>query len=117
MESKSRLKNLGNMSLKDFANQVEKIEEVEKFDIRKTLSEEEVKILDEFKQKIEEDLTSERRRAFCSEITCVRYLRARKWEIAKAKKMLQETLEWREKFKPEEITLDDVKVKIYFFFV
>lgn len=45
---------------------------------------------------------------FCKEWTYVRYLRARHWHIAKAKKMLIATLEWRKEVKPHDITWNHV---------
>mmetsp|Transcript_13238 Transcript_13238/g.41861 ORF Transcript_13238/g.41861 Transcript_13238/m.41861 type:complete len:282 (+) Transcript_13238:193-1038(+) len=38
-----------------------------------------------------------------------RYLRARSWNVAKALKMITETIDWRASFKPEEIKWDHVK--------
>ncbi|CAL1384294.1 unnamed protein product [Linum trigynum] len=40
---------------------------------------------------------------YCSDACFRRYLVARNWNVEKAKKMLQETLEWRSSYKPEEI--------------
>ncbi|CAI0436225.1 unnamed protein product [Linum tenue] len=40
---------------------------------------------------------------YCSDACFRRYLVARNWSVEKAKKMLQETLEWRSSYKPEEI--------------
>jgi len=39
--------------------------------------------------------------AFATEACFKRYLRARGGNVKKAEKMLQETLKWREHFKPE----------------
>lgn len=46
---------------------------------------------------------------FCTYGTYVRYLRARQWNLHKAGKMLKDTLAWREQYKPEEITWDEIK--------
>ncbi|MEW5301797.1 MAG: hypothetical protein WDW36_004635 [Sanguina aurantia] len=46
-----------------------------------------------------------------NEHTYVRFLRARQWNLAKAIKMLQATLEWRLSFKPHELTWDIVKTE------
>ncbi|XP_058069039.1 uncharacterized protein LOC131218494 [Magnolia sinica] len=40
---------------------------------------------------------------FCTDACLRRYLEARNWNVDKSKKMLEETLEWRSTFKPEEI--------------
>ena len=47
-------------------------------------------------------------RAYVDDSCLARYLRARKWKIDKALKMLVATLKWRAKRKPEEITWNDV---------
>lgn len=46
---------------------------------------------------------------FCSDECLRRYLRARNWNVLKAKRMLKETLQWRASFKPEEIRWTDVE--------
>ena len=48
-------------------------------------------------------------RAFVDDSCLCRYLRARKWKVDKALKMLVGTLQWRAKMKPDEITWDDVE--------
>ncbi|GLU13720.1 hypothetical protein SLE2022_303360 [Rubroshorea leprosula] len=45
---------------------------------------------------------------YCSDACLRRYLEARNWNVDKAKKMLEETLEWRSTFKPEEIRWHEV---------
>ncbi|KAI4381708.1 hypothetical protein MLD38_007759 [Melastoma candidum] len=40
---------------------------------------------------------------YCTDPCLRRYLVARNWNVEKAKKMLEDTLEWRSTFKPEEI--------------
>ena len=47
-------------------------------------------------------------RRWCSDATLARYCRARKWDVARAEKMLHATLEWRAKMRPEEITWESV---------
>lgn len=46
--------------------------------------------------------------AFCTRSCCIRYLRARSWNVPKATKMLKETLAWRTSYKPEQIRWEDV---------
>lgn len=45
---------------------------------------------------------------FCTDACLRRYLEARNWNLEKAKKMLEDTLEWRSNYKPEKICWDDV---------
>lgn len=40
---------------------------------------------------------------FCTDACLRRYLEARNWNVDESKKMLEETLEWRAAYKPEEI--------------
>lgn len=40
---------------------------------------------------------------FCTDQCLSRYLRARNWNVAKSKSMLEESLKWRTAYKPEEI--------------
>ncbi|VFR03645.1 unnamed protein product [Cuscuta campestris] len=46
---------------------------------------------------------SERNLQYCTDACLKRYLVARRFNVGKAKKMLEETLKWRSSFKPEEI--------------
>jgi len=50
-------------------------------------------------------------RAFVTDACLCRYLRARKWNVNKALKMLVGTLHWRAERKPEALTWDDVAVE------
>ncbi|XAR73869.1 hypothetical protein NMG60_11007987 [Bertholletia excelsa] len=45
---------------------------------------------------------------YCNDACLRRYLEARNWNVDKAKKMLEETLQWRSTFKPEEIRWHEV---------
>ncbi|KAI4325478.1 hypothetical protein MLD38_030875 [Melastoma candidum] len=45
---------------------------------------------------------------YCTDPCLRRYLVARNWNVDKAKKMLQDTLDWRSTFKPEEIRWHEV---------
>ncbi|CAI5958811.1 unnamed protein product [Closterium sp. NIES-65] len=49
-----------------------------------------------------------RAKLFCTDACLRRYLRARGWNVAKAEKMLRDTLRWRHVYRPEEITWEDV---------
>jgi len=77
-----------------------------KFDPRATLSVEQNEILNEFIKKLEDDGLTPKERKFCDEACLLRYLRARDWDISKANKMLRDTLQWREDFKPELISAE-----------
>ncbi|KAL9271992.1 Phosphatidylinositol transfer protein 3-like protein [Drosera capensis] len=45
---------------------------------------------------------------YCSDPCLRRYLEARGWYVDKSKKMLEDTLNWRSTFKPEEIRWEDI---------
>ncbi|KAF5175635.1 Phosphatidylinositol transfer protein [Thalictrum thalictroides] len=45
---------------------------------------------------------------FCTDACFIRYLEARNWNVDKSKKMLEESLNWRSTFKPEEIRWHEV---------
>ncbi|KAI4386757.1 hypothetical protein MLD38_004662 [Melastoma candidum] len=51
---------------------------------------------------------SGRRLKYCTDPCLRRYLIARNWNVEKALKMLEDTLEWRSTFKPEEIRWHEV---------
>lgn len=46
---------------------------------------------------------------YCTDACLRRYLEARNWNVEKAKKMLEETLQWRSTYKPEEICWNEVE--------
>ncbi|XP_031740700.1 phosphatidylinositol transfer protein 3 isoform X2 [Cucumis sativus] len=48
---------------------------------------------------------------YCSDLSILRYLRARNWNVKKATKMLKATLKWRSEYKPEEIQWNSKTVK------
>ncbi|PKA47492.1 hypothetical protein AXF42_Ash020662 [Apostasia shenzhenica] len=54
---------------------------------------------------------SGRSSVYCTEACLRRYLRARNWNVAKSKKMLEETLNWRSTYKPEEIPWHEVSTE------
>lgn len=54
---------------------------------------------------------SGRNKQYCDDPCLRRYLEARNWNLEKAKKMLEETLQWRSTFRPEEIRWDEVAIE------
>ncbi|KAK9270074.1 hypothetical protein L1049_025648 [Liquidambar formosana] len=48
---------------------------------------------------------------YCSDACLRRYLEARNWNVDKSKKMLEETLEWRSTYKPEEIRWHEIAIE------
>lgn len=50
----------------------------------------------------------ERSLRYCTDACMRRYLEARNWNVDKSKKMLEETVNWRSTFKPEEIRWHEV---------
>nr|QAA13008.1 Sec14p [Saccharum hybrid cultivar ROC22] len=55
--------------------------------------------------------SSARGEKYCSEACLKRYLEARNWNVAKARKMLEESLKWRAAYRPEDIRWPDVSVE------
>ncbi|XP_020256269.1 random slug protein 5-like isoform X1 [Asparagus officinalis] len=51
---------------------------------------------------------SGRNAKFCTDPCLRRYLKARSWNVAKAKHMFEESLKWRSTYKPEEIRWNEV---------
>ncbi|KAG1343435.1 hypothetical protein G6F62_004790 [Rhizopus arrhizus] len=48
-------------------------------------------------------------RAFLSEATIHRYLRARKWDLEAAKTMLENSIKWRRDFRPDQIDPESIR--------
>ncbi|CAM0875066.1 unnamed protein product [Alopecurus aequalis] len=48
---------------------------------------------------------------YCNEACLIRYLEARNWNVDKSRKMLEESLKWREANRPEAIRWSDVSVE------
>lgn len=46
---------------------------------------------------------SARGEKYCNEACFTRYLKARDWNVAKSKKMLEDSLKWRTAYRPEDI--------------
>jgi hypothetical protein len=53
---------------------------------------------------------------YCSEACLTRYLEARNWNVTKSKKMLEESLKWREAYRPEDIRWVSL-IFLYLFFL
>eukprot|EP00249_Psilotum_nudum_P011155 c22997_g2_i1 orf=319-1260(-) len=51
---------------------------------------------------------TERNSLYCSDSCLHRYLQANNWNLKKSQKMLNCTIKWRDKYKPEEIMWEDV---------
>jgi hypothetical protein len=56
-----------------------------------------------FKADVDKLPLNEKQRAWCDDACLLRYLRARDFNTKKALKLLQGSLEWREKHKPEQL--------------
>ncbi|PAN45282.1 hypothetical protein PAHAL_9G107500 [Panicum hallii] len=54
---------------------------------------------------------SARGEKYCSEACLKRYLEARNWNVAKSRKMLEESLKWRAAYRPEDIHWPDVSAE------
>jgi len=79
-----------------------------KFNPRENLTVEQSEILNEFIEKLESERLTTKERKFCDEACLLRYLRARDWDVKKANKLLRDTLAWREEYKPELITAEEL---------
>eukprot|EP01132_Coremiostelium_polycephalum_P010109 gene10109-12398_t len=79
-----------------------------KFDPFKNLTEKQMEAYREIRE-LFSDLTDPQDIAYCTDMCFLRYLRARNYIVPKSEKMLRDSLEWRKKYKPNEICLRDVK--------
>jgi hypothetical protein len=67
----------------------------------------------EFKKlMLSEEHWTEKQIAYMDDYTLYRYLKARDFNFANAKTMLSNTLQWREEFKPDEITADQMASQV-----
>ncbi|EGC38635.1 hypothetical protein DICPUDRAFT_75798 [Dictyostelium purpureum] len=78
--------------------------EGEVFDPLKNLNEKQLEAFKEMKN-LFSDLTDPTDIEFCTDMCLLRYLRARNYTVAKSEKMLRDTLEWRKKYRPQDIQL------------
>ena len=56
---------------------------------------------------------SARGEKYCSEACLKRYLEARNWNVAKSRKMLEDSLKWREAYRPEDIRWINPPIDFY----
>ncbi|GAM18490.1 hypothetical protein SAMD00019534_016650 [Acytostelium subglobosum LB1] len=54
------------------------------------------------------DITDPESVAFCNDMCLLRYLRARNYTVAKSEKLLRGTIEWRKKYRPQDIKLAEI---------
>jgi hypothetical protein len=54
---------------------------------------------------------SSRGEKYCTEACLIRYLEARNWNVGKSRKMLEESLKWREAKRPQDIRWPDVSIE------
>ncbi|GAM28095.1 hypothetical protein SAMD00019534_112710 [Acytostelium subglobosum LB1] len=77
------------------------------FDPLAKLSEDELKAYNEFKELTKTDLELDNReREWLTDMCCLRYLRARDYDLTQSFNMLKKTLAWRRDYKPWEITAE-----------
>ena len=56
---------------------------------------------------------SARGEKYCSEACLKRYLEARNWNVAKSRKMLEDSLKWRAAYRPEDIRWVNWPINFY----
>ena len=56
---------------------------------------------------------SARSEKYCSEACLTRYLEARNWNVAKSRKMLEDSLKWRAAYRPEDIRWVNSPINFY----
>jgi len=56
---------------------------------------------------------SARGEKYCSEACLKRYLEARNWNVAKSRKMLEDSLKWRAAYRPEDIRWINPPIDFY----
>jgi hypothetical protein len=80
------------------------------FDPLHSLDDDKKEALEKMKTKIQKYITTDEEREWCNDMCLLRYLRARDYNVQKAKKLLKGTLEWRFKeMRPQDIKLEDVE--------
>jgi len=88
----------------------EEVAEGGAFNPRKHITEEQLLILDEFKEMVGKvEMTEKEKEYFLDDMCLLRYLRAREYNTDKAYKMITDSIEWRRTFKPETIKLSEVE--------
>eukprot|EP01104_Vermistella_antarctica_P015358 TRINITY_DN5023_c0_g1_i1.p1 TRINITY_DN5023_c0_g1~~TRINITY_DN5023_c0_g1_i1.p1 ORF type:complete len:350 (+),score=96.54 TRINITY_DN5023_c0_g1_i1:33-1052(+) len=76
------------------------------------LTEEQVSLVEQLKQQLDKDVITNRHKAFCTDACYRRFLVARQWKLDDARVMLQDTLKWRDEYKPDLITAEDVMIEM-----
>src|SRR5689334_16145048 len=82
------------------------------FNIRDTLNEEQLALLNEFHEKIKDELINDDERKWCTDMCLCRYLRARDYDLSKSLPMLLETIKWRRSYLPQCVTAEDVQIEM-----
>ncbi|EGG25118.1 cellular retinaldehyde-binding/triple function domain-containing protein [Cavenderia fasciculata] len=77
------------------------------FDPFKKLNEKQMAAFKEIKENLS-DLTDPEDVAWMDDMCLLRYLRARNYNVAKSEKLLRGTLEWRQKYRPQDVKLTEV---------
>lgn len=83
--------------------------------IRSYCTEGQLSLYRELKKEIKEEFKGNLTKAqkkFLTFSTYMRYLRARSWDVKKAKKMLIETIKWRDEYKPYSIRAKDIVTEL-----
>mmetsp|Transcript_40396 Transcript_40396/g.114370 ORF Transcript_40396/g.114370 Transcript_40396/m.114370 type:complete len:269 (-) Transcript_40396:1339-2145(-) len=77
-----------------------------------SLSEEQKRKINDLRARVKgEAEKSPALQAWLTDITLLRYLRARSWDLGRAEEMLTATLAWRETIKPEEIRWETIEAE------
>lgn len=84
-------------------------------EIKSYCTEGQLALCKELKKEIKEEFQGKLTKAqkkFLTFPTYMRYLRARVWDVKKAKKMLIETIKWRHEYKPHSIRARDIESEL-----
>jgi len=76
--------------------------------VRGSLKEEQIAKLDEMHKIVNEMELDETTKNWCDDACLCRFLRAREWDIQKAKEMLETTTKWRMETKPDQIKFEEI---------
>jgi len=78
------------------------------WNVRASLKPEQIKKLDELHEIADSMELDEKTKKWCDDACLCRFLRARDWDVPKAKEMLEATTKWRMETKPDEITYEEI---------